>query len=402
MNFITQEELGQITTLRHQLHSKPQLSKNEQDTASTIIDFLTPLQPYKIFTNVGGYGVVAQFVIDKSLFHSGSENIGNILLRAELDALPISEKNECNYKSKNRGVAHSCGHDGHMAILCGVALWLSRCQQKSLSLAQQEKLSSSKRSIYLIFQPAEEIGEGAKEMVKEFEKLGIDYEYAFALHNWPLIEENEIIIFPECYAWGSTGMIINFKSESSHASEPENSARIDLLISKLLLEIDRLNQKESFSTCIGIEMGERKFGTSPGSGTLLLTVRGKGEKELDLLIEKIEQKAKDVAKENEKCCNKKIETEISYCDIFPPCINHCDANKYIEKALSALNLKSRKNYLGDRGSDDFCYFSNEKKGGFFNIGAGVEKAQIHSSKFDFNDNLIITGVNMFCQIISEF
>ncbi|MBK7291613.1 MAG: M20/M25/M40 family metallo-hydrolase [Chitinophagaceae bacterium] len=154
---------NELIQLRHWLHAYPELSGVETKTAEHVAAFIGKLHPDKIVTNIGGNGVLVLFDSNKP----GK----TILFRSELDALPIQEINKFAYRSVTDGISHKCGHDGHTTILCGLA----------------EKLSAEKPltgKVYLLFQPAEETGEGAK-LVVEDSQFDIKPDYIFAFHNLP-------------------------------------------------------------------------------------------------------------------------------------------------------------------------------------------------------------------------
>lgn len=392
-------DFEELKKLRSEIHSHPCVSGCEEDTAKRITEYLRKFNPKNLYTGIGGNGVIAEFEVcggavgdgccKCSDSGSGCCKSGNVLIRAELDALPIG---------------HRCGHDGHMAILCGVAQWLSAVQEMYRAKCS-DKVDC--KSVYLLFQPAEEIGTGAKAMVEDIAAFNtshlehpIEYEWVFALHNWPGFKENSVILFPNCYAWGSTGMKITFKGAPAHASEPENSARIAEIISNFVLAVSYLNGESAFSTCIGIKMGEENFGTAPGEGAVCLTVRGANEELLNSLVEQIKVASEMVVVKVAE--GKKVETAISFCDEFPPTMNCAEANALVEKAAKELGLEIGVNEIGDRGSDDFCWFASGKKSAFFNLGAGENLPPIHSPEFEFNDNLIKTGVSLFAGILSNF
>ncbi len=139
-----------LVHLRRHLHSIAEVSGQENNTAKYITDFLQSCSPDEIITGIGGNGILARF---------GEQNAApSILIRCELDALPIPDKNTVEYKSQNNGVGHKCGHDGHMAIVCGVAQKLAEQQIK-------------KGNVLLLFQPAEETGEGARRVLEDLRVL---------------------------------------------------------------------------------------------------------------------------------------------------------------------------------------------------------------------------------------
>ena len=129
--------------LRHHLHQHPELSGNEANTHNTIVSFLEKLKPTKLFTKLGGYGIVAVFE------KAGAKR--TVAFRADIDALPIDERQDKPYSSDTKNVAHKCGHDGHTAIL--------------LRFAEKIVENPPDCNVVLIFQPEEETGKGAKKIM---------------------------------------------------------------------------------------------------------------------------------------------------------------------------------------------------------------------------------------------
>ncbi|HCT53749.1 MAG TPA: amidohydrolase, partial [Balneola sp.] len=164
--------LSQLTSLRKELHRFPELSGKEFETAQRIVNFLTPFEPTKIISELGTTGVAA--VYD----YGDSET--TILIRCELDALPIQEVNTFEYRSVTDSVSHKCGHDGHMVIVAGLAEWL-----------QEAPLENAR--IVLLFQPAEETGEGAPGILADENFEQIIPDYIFALHNLPGFPMHQIV-----------------------------------------------------------------------------------------------------------------------------------------------------------------------------------------------------------------
>jgi amidohydrolase len=156
--------LEELIQLRHKLHKYPEVSGNEKETANCVLLFLSKYPPHELVTTLGGEGILAIYK---------GKNVGkSILFRCELDALPIQEMNSFNYKSVYEGVSHKCGHDGHMAILCGLG--------KKLYENPIEK-----GTVMLLFQPSEEDGKGAKRVLHDSKFKEIKPDFAFALHNLP-------------------------------------------------------------------------------------------------------------------------------------------------------------------------------------------------------------------------
>ena len=192
--------LEELIEFRKDLHRNPELSGKEKNTSKKIVDFIKRFNPDEIITNIAGKGTAFIF--------KGNKEGKTILFRSELDALPISEQNSFEYKSRVENISHKCGHDGHMTILSGLA-----------SILKDEKPGKGKVIIH--FQPAEETGEGAKAVLGDKKFSSLNPDYVFALHNLPGFPENTVIIKSGIFASASKGMIIKLRGKTSHASEPE-------------------------------------------------------------------------------------------------------------------------------------------------------------------------------------
>lgn len=182
---IATQETEKLVRLRHELHANPELSGQENNTAKRLLDFLKTLNPDQILQNLGGNGIALVF--------KGKAPGKRVLFRADMDALPIQEKNELSYASKNTGVAHLCGHDGHSSILAGFALVLN-------------KKRPEKGEVILLFQPAEETGKGALQVINDPQFESIKPDMAFALHNLPGFERHTIVLREQTFAAASVGI----------------------------------------------------------------------------------------------------------------------------------------------------------------------------------------------------
>src|SRR5690606_36905544 len=167
------EQLDKLTAFRKKMHANPELSEQESETAKCIISFLDDCNPQQIITKVGGHGILA-------IFDSGT-NGDSLLFRADMDALPIEEINDFEHRSKTKGVSHKCGHDGHTAILLGLATLLSKYPPK-------------KGKAFLLFQPAEEIGKGAADVLNDEKFKEIKPDWVFGLHNLPGFPLHQVVV----------------------------------------------------------------------------------------------------------------------------------------------------------------------------------------------------------------
>lgn len=162
-----------LVRLRKELHQHPEVSGKEIETSRRILSFLENYQPAELITELGTTGVMA--------IYKGKKAGKTVLFRCELDALPTEETNDFEHRSLNNGVSHKCGHDGHMAILCGLAAELHQNKPKS-------------GTVVLLFQPAEEDGSGAQKVLLDPKFATIQPDYVFALHNLPGFPRHQIVV----------------------------------------------------------------------------------------------------------------------------------------------------------------------------------------------------------------
>lgn len=368
--------MDDIIALRHDLHQYPELSNKEFATAKRITDFIKRFSPDKTI-NLSKTG--------KAFVFNGSKNGDTVIFRAELDALPIHEKNKLPYISRNAGVAHSCGHDGHMAIIAGLA----------------KKIAANppvKGRAVLLFQPAEEVEQGANDVVNDPEFQKIEPDYIFALHNIPGVAKHKILLKYGSFAAASKGMTVKLFGKTSHAAEPEKGINPDYAIANIIKELHNLiSDKKQFSdltllTIINIQLGEIAFGTSPGYAEIRITLRAFENKDMQLLT----QKAEEIINRNAR--DEKLKCEILYSEVFPATVNDADCVTYIQEAAKINKLQTQFLSKPFKWSEDFGYYTEKYKGGFFGIGSGEKQPAIHNPDFNFPDDIIETGIHVFYSI----
>ncbi len=371
--------MADASRLRKTLHRYPELSGQERQTAGWIKAFVEKYNPDGIIEQLGGHGLAA-------IFESGTDG-PTVLLRAELDALPIQESNTFEYRSQHEGIAHKCGHDGHASIIAAMAMVLSR--QKP-----------SKGRVVLLFQGEEETGKGAEKIIKDPKFQEIKPDFVFALHNLPGYKKHLIIARNGTFASASRGVIIELNGSSSHAAHPELGNSPGPLLPDLIngmLDIPR--QKSDFDdftllTIIHIKLGEVAFGTNPGKCVVMATLRSHSDGDMTILTHKLEQLVENIAKPA------KIDTDISYTEVFPATKNNSLANKMVMHAAQGLGLDIKTVEEPFRWSEDFGHFTSTFPGAFFGLGAGRNHPGLHHNMFDFPDEIIKTGIGMFIQIIN--
>ena len=313
-----------LVELRHHLHSIAEVSGKENNTAAFIEKTLRQYNPDKLITDVGGNGIIARF--------GEPDNGPAVLIRCELDALPIPEENDLEYLSENENVGHKCGHDGHMAILCGVAQ----------NLADREFKNGC---VYLLFQPAEETGKGARAVLDDAKFKEINPDFVFALHNVPGFEKGGIIIRSGPFAAASVGFVARFEGESSHAAHPEQGKSPAMAVSHLIQSLSAMPQfhapieKAAKATIVQAHIGEQAFGTSPANGEVMATLRTYE----DDLLEQMQACAKDVAEGIAKTYDLGLDTE--WVEPFPATINDKEATEIVRSIASRHDIKIIENHI---------------------------------------------------------
>lgn len=374
--------LENLISFRKQLHQHPELSGDEVETAKNIIHFMRDIQPDEIIENIGGTGVAFVF---------NGENPGDtVMLRADLDALPICELNSFNHKSRNEGVSHKCGHDGHMTILAGLA-----------TLLKYKKIKSGK--LVLLFQPSEENGEGASKVIADrlFESIRPDF--VFALHNLPGLKTHCIAVRDRHITSASSGMKIQLTGQTAHAMAPEQGnspiEAVKKIHSKLqtLFNSDRKSENFSLITTVGIQVGSEDYGVAPADGALYLTVRAYKNEVMSELKTSICSLCEAMANTYD------LKLSISYKDVFTATVNDGFCTRIVREAAqqNQLLLKEPDQCMGF--SEDFGRLidSARKGGAFFLLGCGETHPGLHTPEYDFNDDIIIDGVNMFYSVIER-
>lgn len=368
----------EIQEIRHVLHQMPELAFKEEKTAAFITDFLRFCGAEEIQTGIGGYGVVACF----SGLHAGPE----VLIRAELDGLAVMEESKLDYRSKKEGLSHACGHDGHMCILLNLAKWLGA-----------NPLNRGK--VILVFQSAEEIGEGANAMISDSVWDRISPDYVFALHNLPGYKKHQIILKSGMFTASVKSLIVRFAGKTSHAAEPENGINPALAIAELLQDADKFSMNEKSDehyiliTPVYINMGEKAYGVSAGSAELHFTLRSWSDNHLEDIGNRLLENIRRIAHRHRLSFNYK------WLQQFSVCKNDPEAVDILRLAASCAALEILEKDHAFSWGEDFGIFTQKFRGAMFGIGAGENHAALHNPDYDFPDELLDSGMRMFSEVI---
>jgi amidohydrolase len=374
------DETSSLRELRRALHAAPELSDHESATASSIAEFLQRQEPDELVTGLGGHGVAAVF--------RGASPGPCVLLRSELDALPIEETAELPYASRTAGVSHKCGHDGHMAMVAGVGARLMAARPP-------------RGSVVLLFQPAEETGQGARRVLDDARFAPLAPDYAFAVHNLPGFPRGQVILGRGTFASASSGLIIELEGNSSHAAEPERGQSPTLAFAHLVYSLSSGPQlftaleAAAKVTVIHARLGEVAFGTSPGVAQVMATLRCHEQRVMDRLSERCVRLAERTAAAHDLRCS------VRWTEDFPATVNDESCAAWVEAAARAAGLETSLISTPFPWSEDFGHFTGAFKGALFGLGAGPEHPALHSREYDFPDDLLAAGVDLYYQLLES-
>jgi amidohydrolase len=368
----------ELIAFRHDLHRNPELSGCEIRTQKSIQSFLSKFgatSPRK----VGNTGLLYSFT-----FGNGP----HILVRVDIDALPILELNEFEYKSELDGVSHMCGHDGHTTIGAGL-------------IAKLLKSPLEGGSVDVLFQPAEENGEGAKAVIDDANFHLSSYDYAIALHNIPGAPMHQVLWKKGSFTPAVQSLIIRLYGKSSHAAQPLKGINPAYAIGEMLhmaktLEvIDERHPDYALITPICANFGDRDYGIAPGYGEVHFTIRSWEQSKMVRITEVFTNLSKTIATSN----NLGIETELTA--VFASNQNDSFVSDSIKNAAKKLHLDIKECGRPFPWGEDFGLFTQHIPGAMFGLGAGLDTPALHNPDYDFPDEIIATGVNIFYTTLEE-
>lgn len=374
------QDFDALAKMRQSLHAMPELSGEEHLTASRIKALLTAFSPDTIFESVGGTGVAAVY--------DGAESGETVMIRCELDGLPITETGNPTYRSKHPGRGHQCGHDGHMSILLGVASALNRTPP-------------ARGRVVLLFQPAEEIGTGARAVMADARFTQFNPDHVLALHNLPGHERHRIVLKSGRINCASRGMRIRYTGRTAHASMPETGRSPALAMASTIRRISMLSTRgpldEAFAlvTVVHAALGERAFGVAPAEAEIWATLRTVTDERMERLVEKASAIAHDAATEQALTCR------IDFDDIFRACDNDARLVEQFRQSAADLNLDVTDLDEPLRFSEDFGEYAKSAPSAMFFLGAGADHPALHNPDYDFPDDLIRSGTLMFVATLNR-
>ena len=383
-SFVT--EAAGMVAVRRDIHAHPELAFEELRTSDTIAAKLTEWG-IPVDRGLGGTGVVGII--------KGGTSGRAIGLRADMDALPMTEFNTFAHASRHPGKMHACGHDGHVAMLLAAAQYLAR--QRNFD-----------GTVYAIFQPAEEGGGGADKMIQDglFDKFPV--EAVFGMHNWPGMPVGSFALSPGPVMASSNEFRITLRGKGAHAAMPHNGLDPVPLACQLVQAFQTIisrNMKPIDSGVISVTMihaGEAS-NVIPDSCELQGTVRTFTLEVLDL----IERRMREITEH--LCAAFGMRAEFEFQRKYPPTINTpaevAFAREVMAGIVGAAGVLDQEPTMG---AEDFAFMLQKKPGGYCfigngdgghrDIGHGEGPCMLHNPSYDFNDELIPLGATYWVRL----
>lgn len=379
-----------IATVRRDLHAHPELCFQEVRTADVLAAKLTEwgIPIHRGLGTTGVIGIVRNGTSDRA-----------VGLRADMDALPVTELNTFAHASKHPGKMHACGHDGHTAMLLAAAQHLA-------------KHRNFDGTVYLIFQPAEEGGGGAREMVKEglFEQFPM--EAVFGMHNWPGMKVGQFAVSPGPAMASSNEFVITIRGKGGHAALPHTGIDPVPVACEMVQAFQTIitrNKKPTDAGVISVTMihGGEATNVIPDTCVLKGTVRTFSLEVLDLIETRMKKVAEHVSAAHDTEC------DFYFHRNYPPTINSAAEANFARRVMAGI--VGEDNVLVQdpaMTAEDFAFMLLEKPGAYAFIGNGDGShrdahhgggpCMLHNASYDFNDDLIPLGATCWVQLAEQF
>ena len=370
----------EMTSWRHHLHMNPEIAFQEKDTADFVAAKLESFG-IEVHRGLGGTGVVG---IIRGRDEAAGRAIG---LRADMDALPMDEETNLAWASTREGAMHACGHDGHTTMLLGAAKYLAETRDFA-------------GTVYCIFQPAEEGGNGgARRMIEDglFEQFPM--QSVWGMHNWPGLGVGEAVSHPGVAMAGADIFILRLEGKGGHAAMPHQSHDPVLAAGLVIVALQSLvsRQLDPFDQAV-VSLtrldGGSAYNVIPATVEIGGTLRTMKAETRRFMLERIEQVAGSVAASNN--CKVTMELRPGY----PPTTNHAAeaaiAGSALEDVLGSGAVRHDQTPV--MGAEDFSYMLEQCPGAYIWLGAGEDAEKLHSPHFDFNDALLVPGASYWARL----
>lgn len=367
-----------IIQTRRDLHRIPETAFTEAKTALYLADKLKELD-VDVETNIATHGIVALMKTNRP----GP----TILLRADMDALPITESTGLPFASTHEGVMHACGHDAHMAMVLGAAKVLNEVKEGLCG------------NIKFLFQPAEEGPGGAKPMIDAGVMQNPSVDYVFGCHVWTEIPEGSVGAVSGPFMAAMDRFDIKIIGKGGHGAMPHECVDALEVGTQVVNALQRIVSRHSDPlepavVTVGTFNAGTAFNIIPGEATLSGTTRTFSNSVWEQWEDDIHRIVSNV------CASMGAEFELTYKQGYPVTINDADMTALVKKCAAVVVGQDRVvTPHKTMGGEDFSFFLREAKGCYFALGAGYEGgASVHNPAFEFNEDILLIGVETFCRI----
>ena len=375
----------EMVTWRHHIHKHPELSFKEEMTSDYIASVLES-NNIEMHRGMAVTGIVATI--------HGTKKGKAIGLRADMDALPIQERNDFSHKSVHEGKMHACGHDGHSTMLLGAAVYL-------------KKNNNFAGTVHFIFQPAEEGGGGGRVMVEEgiFEKFPC--EAVYGMHNWPGLAEGQFAVHDTAVMAANETLKITIKGKGGHAAMPDQCVDPIMIGAQVISALQSVVSRSVApldSAVISITMVDAGFVSNVIPNEMNLT--GSLRYFKSEVGEEVKEKIKNIA----QGISQSMGATATFSSIpnYPATVNTPKHAQLCAQAAEKVvgNKNVLRNEKPSMGSEDFSFLLNASEGAYIWIGNGLVPedspeggCMLHNTQYDFNDEILPTGSSYWVELV---
>jgi len=377
--------LADLVAIRHDIHAHPELAFKEVRTADIVARELAAYG-LEVHRGLAGTGVVG-------VLRKGS-SVRAIGLRADMDALPLHEKNEFPHRSRQPGQMHACGHDGHSTLLLGAARYM----------AEHLESLNFDGTVYFIFQPAEESEGGAAVMIEDglFEQFPMDA--VFGLHNWPGIAVGEMAVMPGAVMAGTCAFEIAVRGHGCHAAMPHQGVDTLVAASQLVLALQtvvarNLHPCEAAVVSVTQIHGGEAWNIIPDDAMLRGTIRTFKAEVQELVEHAIERLCSGIASAFG------AQIMVNFDRRYPPTVNSIPETELCRRVARQVfgSDKVHQDELPSMGAEDFAYMLQDKPGCYVWLGngPGTSGCTLHNPHYDFNDEILKFGISYWVRLVEN-
>ncbi len=370
----------EVTEWRRDIHMHPEVLFDTHRTSALVAEKLKAFGCDEVVEGIGRTGVVG---VIKGKSNGSGKVIG---LRADMDALPMTEQTGLDYASKNDGAMHACGHDGHTAMLLGAAKYLSETRNFD-------------GTCVVIFQPAEEGGGGGREMCEDgmMDRWGIQEVYG--MHNWPGRPVGDFAIRSGAFFAATDLLEIEFEGLGGHAAKPQETIDTTLMASHAVTALQSIVSRNAdpidriVVSVTSFETASNAFNVIPQKVALKGTVRTMSAEMRDLAEKRVNEICEGIA------TTFGGKASVDYHRNYPVMVNHDEQTEFAAEVAKSVSGDCEEAPLV-MGGEDFAFMLEERPGAYILIGNG-DTAMVHHPEYNFNDDAIPAGCSWWAEIIEQ-